>query len=244
MGNYGDHLIRKSTRRLVISGSLVELYKYSRPYFYNIPPNKSRGADSVLAKPAEKRDDHILRSRRTIRRLIEANVNAKTKPVFITFTFARNVCSLEEANPLFSTCVKEMQRRWGRSRYLCVPEFQKRGAVHYHVIFFDLPFIPHIKQKMSKLWQHGFCQVKAIRKIKNIGAYVSKYLQKGVGDERSRGKKSYFCSRNMVKPIEYRGEKGIDIALGGMILEDEAVESFQSRQGTVIYSRYRNLDYV
>lgn len=225
---------------------MLELYEYERPYFYNLPPPKrgSSALDSAKGEPAEKREDNVLRARRTIRRLIEANVSPSRKPIFMTFTFARNVRTLEEANPLFSTAVKEMQRRWGRTRYLCVPEFQQRGAVHYHAIFFDLPYILHIKRKMSKLWPHGFVQVKAIRKVKSIGLYVSKYLQKGVGDERTVGHKAFFTSRRMIRPIEERGDNRIDSALLGLTLDTEAVESYASRYGTVVYRRLRNNDYV
>jgi len=230
-------LIRFSSVRAIISGDLIEYYSYEKPYSYNWAPTQ-KGSDS---KPEadSKRNDHILRARRSIRRLIECNVQKDNLPIFLTLTFMRNIQTLEEANPLFTKFAKELQRRYGKSRYLCVPEFQKRGAVHYHVIFFDLRYIPRIKEVMKKLWVHGFSQVKAVRKIKSIGAYVSKYLQKGVGDERTIKKKGYFCSRGMERPIEYREQLTVDELLKRYIFNEEASEAFESRNGSVIYKRLR-----
>jgi len=232
--------ILSSKKRLVCSGNLLELYEYPAPYFYNMAGRNTRGASSGLANApikGEKRDDHILRARRQIRRLIEANV--VQLPIFITYTFKKNIESLEEANPLLTKHLKELQRRYGKLKYLVVPEFQKRGAVHYHVIFFNLPYIKNLKIKLQKLWPYGFSQVKAIRKVRSIGAYVSKYLQKSINDSRTTRRKSYFCSRNLRKPLELRDEGAIDMYLGGVNVEVEAVESYESGLGTVIYKRLR-----
>jgi len=231
-----DASLRKwSTRRVIVSGNVVEMYQYPQPYFYNWGPGKQSHGDGVV-RAAKKRDDHILRARRMIRRLINANTATET-PKFITLTFANNVRSLAEANPQFSKFTKELQRRCGKTRYLCVPEFQKRGAVHYHVIYFDLPYVQRLKELIQKLWPHGFVKVIAVREIRNIGAYVSKYLQKGVGDARTVMKKGYFCSRRMQKPQEIRDESRIDNFLSSCTLEIEAAEKFESRQGTISYVR-------
>jgi len=239
LGDPNSSLIRWSTRRLIVSGDIYELYTYARPYFYNWGPAKKTTAEG--RSPADKkRDDHVLRARRQIRRLVNANT-ASEVPKFVTFTFAKNIRSLQEANPLFTRFQKEMQRRFGRTRYLCVPEFQKRGAVHYHVIYFDLPYIPRIKEEFSKLWSHGWVKVIAVRKIRNVGAYVSKYLQKGLGDRRSVGQKGYFCSRRMIQPEEFRAEEGIDRLLLGTTFESEAVESFEGGRGKVDYQRLRKI---
>jgi len=237
LGDPNSSLIRWSTRRLVVSGDTFELYTYPRPYFYNWGP-RGRTSSEGIKRADKKRDDHILRARRQIRRLINANL-ATQVPKFITLTFAKNIHTLKEANPQFTRFQKELQRRYGRGRYLCVPEFQKRGAVHFHVIYFDLPYIKNIKSVMAKLWGKGWVKVIAVREIRNIGAYVSKYLQKGVGDKRTVGHKGYFRSRGMLLPEEFRAEESIDKKLLGYTFKSEAVEQFEGRQGAILYQRFK-----
>jgi len=230
-------LPKKSHKRAIICGDVVELYTYAEPYFYNFGTGPTADPSSIASgeKPSSKRGDHVLRARRQIRRLIDANVSGL--PIFITYTFAKNVRTLDEANPLFSKHVKELQRRYGKLKYLAVPEFQKRGAVHYHVIYFDLPYIRRIKEVIAKLWPHGYSQVKSIRKVQRIGLYVAKYLQKSQDDARTAGRKSFFTSRNLLRPIEIRSEETVDFFLKSNTLVREFEGSFQTKYGLVSYEK-------
>lgn len=45
-------------------------------------------------------------------------------------------------------------------KYLAVWEKQKRGAIHYHIIFFDLPFIKH--KALQDIWGYGFIKINKI----------------------------------------------------------------------------------
>lgn len=247
MGNINSKLIRHSKARLIVSGSVVEEYRYERPYYYNWGPEKKSGGERGIER-MDKRGDHLNRARRNIRRVIDSNVGSNL-PIFITYTFKKNVKELKVANPLFSKHVKELQRRYGKLRYLCVPEFQKRGAVHYHVIYFDLPYIKNIKNVIQGMWKHGFTQVRAIRKVRSIGGYVSKYLQKGIDDKRrKRGEKGYFTSRGLERPVEWREEGGVDSRLQEMEsknrMEKEFESTYDSPRGRVIYRRYKLKDYA
>jgi len=231
-------LPRKSHARLVISGNIVEEYRYAHPYLFNLAPGKARTDEDAPPResPTDKRGDHVLRARRMIRRVIDANVTGL--PIFITYTFKRNVKSLEEANPIFSAHVKELQRRYGKLKYLCVPEFQKRGAVHYHVIYFNLPFLKDIAY-LEKIWGHGSTKVEAVRKPRAMGVYLSKYLQKSFGDSRLLGKKCYTASQGLFKPIEKRVDNLLDsdIDFANMRLKKDVsyqVGSF----GSVNYKRF------
>jgi hypothetical protein len=87
-------------------------------------------------------------------------------------------------------------------KYVVVPEFQKRGAIHYHVLFFNLPYIK--ANELRKIWKHGFIKVNAIDQVDNVGAYISKYMGKGVEDKRMYGKKCCWGSRGLLEPLEQR----------------------------------------
>lgn len=81
---------------------------------------------------------------------------------------------------------------------------QKRGAIHYHVIFFSLPFVPYTELK--KLWTSGSVNIKKIKVDypENIGRYISKYFEKSLNDTelllKYMNKKRIFKSKNLKKP--------------------------------------------
>lgn len=127
--------------KVVVSGDTLEQYVYKNgstaskrtpPDYDHVPDNKD--------KPDTRFQSSISRSRLNIRRLISCNQNAwGADPLFITFTFADNITDLSTANPLWKRFVRSYSYSLGyRLKYLTVVEFQKRGAVHYHSIFFNV----------------------------------------------------------------------------------------------------------
>ncbi len=243
-----------SNKRLILSGNEIEVLEYEKPYFYNFAPSlRSGGNGSSASQDAPlngeqfleekgRRADHLARTRAQLRRLITANATAwDCMPLFVTYTFAENITNLREANYLFGIYNKKLKRRLGRKvKYLTVPEFQKRGAVHYHTIYFDVPYIHGLKKILRETWGYGFIDLKTIRKIKNIGAYVSKYLRKDSGDIRLNRQKGYFCSKGLKQPYEMKNQKFIDTYLNNAILEEIASTKYRSeRYGEIKYKQYK-----
>jgi len=98
--------------------------------------------------------------------------------------------------------VKRISYKYPNFEYLAVPEFQKRGAVHYHLLC-KLPFV-EIGQ-IQAIWGQGFIKINKIDNVNNVGAYVSKYLSKDMFDERTFGKKKFFRSQTLSEAIEILG---------------------------------------
>jgi hypothetical protein len=107
-------------------------------------------------------------------------------------------------------------------KYAVVIEFQKRGAIHFHVLFFNLPYID--QNILAKLWGKGFIKINKIDNVKNIGSYVTKYMSKDFGDSRLCGQKSYFTSRGLKKPFITYDESAINILLNAMPDKDKAFQ--------------------
>lgn len=157
------------------------------------------------------------RARRDLRRIVNANVNQYGKDFkakFVTLTFAEHITDLQSANIEFKKFIKRLNYKMfgtkkSNLKYTCVPEFTKKGRVHYHVIFYNLPYIK--ADKLAEIWGQGFIKINKIDNCDNVGAYVSKYMTKD--NEHIKGKKSYFNSRNLIKPTE--------------IIEKEMIESFR-----------------
>ena len=156
---------------------------------------------------------NINRAKFEIQRLVKANINEfKT---FITLTFAENIKDIEQANKKFNSFKTYIKKLKNDFKYVCVPEFQKRGAVHYHLLtnidYTDFNLLSKEEKKIwnpsskkwhvgrnIKGWNSGFSQVKNLQGIEVIG-YITKYITKDI-DNRLWGKRRYLHSRNLITP--------------------------------------------
>jgi hypothetical protein len=66
-------------------------------------------------------------------------------------------------------------------------EFQERGAIHFHLLLFNFPFVP--QKELQKVWEactreaRSILDIRLVHGAKMIMAYISKYIAKR--DERS-----------------------------------------------------------
>ncbi|NCN25546.1 hypothetical protein GW935_02715 [Candidatus Falkowbacteria bacterium] len=196
--------------KVVVSGKHVEVYKYKKYVwrdfekkdFENVRSQKEPkqlDAFEQLELKKKKQQYSVNRTRTEIRRLINSNPQL-TK--FMTLTFAKNITDLKEANYIFNQFIKRMTYKHPDFKYLAIPEFQKRGAVHYHLLC-EMPFIHY--REITEIWGQGNIDIKTLTDVDNIGAYVCKYLSKDMFDERTFGKKKFFRSQSLSEPIELLG---------------------------------------
>jgi len=179
---------------------------------------------------------NIYRTRNNVRRLSLANFDNGSK--FVTFTFAQNITDVSEANQLWKKFIKRMRYKYGDFKYMAVIEFQKRGAVHYHVIW-DLAYIK--KSELSEIWSHGFVKINRIEHVDNVGAYIVKYMTKDLMDERFKGLKAYQCSKGLQRPLVLRGEQVAELyRMYGLEDKKTVFESSYTSEhhGTILYKEY------
>lgn len=153
------------------------------------------------------RIDNLSRSRKLVIDL--AYENQKIWKSFLTLTFADNVKDIDYANQCFNSWLTLIRRGFSDFAYLCVPEFQKRGAVHYHLLSnleVGGEFLPiqNDKKKMYdvKFWKYGFTSAFDLKLADdrfNVSLYVCKYLYKDI-DFRLFGRKKIMHSRNLNLP--------------------------------------------
>lgn len=159
-----------------------------------------------------RRKDNTAAVRARIHDLVECNnLQYGYEPVFLTFTFAENVTDIKTAWKEWHKYVKRHTRAFGKPKYLSVMEFQKRGAVHFHAIFFNLdPELEYREREtrcIAKAWGNGFITVERIRSVHRVGRYVCKYLNKSAEDVRLRGQKFFTTSNDLFRPVVFYGEK-------------------------------------
>lgn len=229
--------VRFTSQILVISGSVLERYIFDQPVLVGpLPQSKP----CIHPRTGRSRKAHreyfsIQRSKKAVERLVSANAGFHLnpsgkpyKPVFITFTFRENMTGLKKANSIFTKFIQRFNyhlfgTKHSMLRYLAVIEFQKRGAIHYHAIFFNLPYRHGIKPQLEELWGQGFINLKTIKKdLQKAIRYLTKYLTKENLDSRLVGKKCYFGSQKLIKPAKIKDETKVN-AIMHFVQKEERV---------------------
>ena len=127
----------------------------------------------------------ISRARTTVRR----KLLSMSADRLLTLTFRENVQDIDDAWNCFKYFCKLMRFRYrDRWAYVCVPEYQKRGAVHFHLAIVGY----YHANTVRRMWlrasgkRGGNVDITTPRKAgknswnpKRIAAYLTKYITKG-----------------------------------------------------------------
>lgn len=192
--------------RVVISGDVVEVYQYSTPIRcgyerqYEIVHRDREVVDDELSK----RNDNLFRARQNVRRLIWANMGKYSK--FITLTYSHTVLDVLQVQKDLHAFTQYLRRKGYTMNYVYVLEHQKErgvregndGCLHVHMLVFN-----DVKLQLSllnKAWPHGYTDISSIRKVKDLGAYLCKYITKENSAE--FGRHVYGCSRGLKRSAE------------------------------------------
>lgn len=227
--------------KLVVSGHIVEVYTYEKMPTPNIARKKEREDKTIDEWESDVKGDRRQNDRKArwnLIRLVNSNFTEHDK--FVTLTFAENICDLDEAHLEFDKFIKRMRRKYGKFKYVAVVEFQKRGAIHYHMIT-DLPYIP--KDTLARIWRNGFVRINDIEHVDNVGAYISKYMTKEDRDIRLRQRKKYFASLNIERPLIVKGDSA-DPLIDMWELQNKKevfTNSYESEHHGIITYRQYNL---
>ena len=217
------------SQKLTIYGDYIDLIIYPTPQF-----NHSNQRTDYTKNPSTRRPDSLWRTRDTITKIILANSNQHPtfQPTFLTLTFKQNITDIKTANRHFKYFISKLKIKTQTKQlhYISVIEFQKRGAVHYHITFFNLPFIQ--TSELDKLWSHGFTNIRVVRQIEEVHKYVAKYLSKELIDSRLVGQKAYFTSRNLLRPVTTTNQQDIDTHLNNDRLQ--VVETINKEEYKII----------
>jgi len=212
--------------KLILSGDLVEEYEYE------LSPNPDRLKRTRKPRrrvfTVERRADSIKACRRAFSRLVRANL--ETAPALATLTIVE-VGSISDAYREYTLFGKRMRTMFGKDlRMIAVPEFQKRGAVHFHVLIWGLPSaLPCLFSKsfyfdatgkrhrkhicpveracerntrtVANIWARGYVDIVETDGSPKLSTYLAKYMQKAMHDVRLVGKRAYSATRNVLRPL-------------------------------------------
>lgn len=253
-------MIDRVTHKIIQSGDIVEIYEYSEGYIKGYTLTENQLNDRTSSESAssdtdytDSRERSLKRAKTNLRRLINSNVGQYGKEFtakFLTLTFKENVQDIKDANYEFQKFIKRLNYKlYGTKKanlkYTTVIEFQKRGAIHYHTIVYNMPYLK--ANEISDVWENGFIKINKIDDVDNVGAYVGEYLgqaEKGQGknieDDRLRGQKTHFSSRGLFKPVEITDKKIVEQVATALLTEESSYSAtFENEHlGKISYKQY------
>lgn len=219
-------MLKSYNQKIIETPTYIEIWEYEKPVIYKIDEKKSfepdhktpewiknlekrnRKFDDLSAKEQydslKRKSNHYRNMRFEIARLVDENFDKNTK--FLTLTFKENIQDIATTNDEFKKFIKRLnyqlyKTKKSRIKYLATWEKQQRGAIHYHIILFSFPFVPH--ELLMKIWRNGLVWINKIDvdAAENRGRYVSKYFDKDL-DIKEHKKKAFFKSQNLKLPRE------------------------------------------
>lgn len=178
--NYGVQLLKD-----------IRLYEKMNPEF-----KKQRDKMLKSKKNTQERSERSLRrTRKRIQDILNANLDDKS--YFITLTFAENLQDYKKANSKFNYFIRSKNQN---IKYIVVKEHQKRGAIHFHLIVFDIN--EKDLKSLINSWSYGFTHHK---KINDFYTYsMANYLTNYMTDKNQlveANKKVFSKSTNLKRPL-------------------------------------------
>lgn len=255
-------------RKIIVSGNILEVYTYTKEpmgrdhskikddAFNALDLESTKLELSAEDRTLERRKQSTREARNLTRRLALMNFGNKDK--FITLTYKENMQDLDQADKEFKDFIKRFKYQMNieKLNYIAVREYQKRGAIHYHLIcdweqeMATEDEIRHYERVLGTgkwgkgIWRGGFVDIKPIDHVDNIGAYIIKYMTKNLAIELYKGKKLYLCSKGLKRPLEYKGIEADALYAAYNLGQKKEVftNSYESEYlGTINYHEYNLL---
>lgn len=202
--NVINHSKNYSFLKVIVTNNLVEIYTPETPYLLNRTPIANRGRNNKGLEHNRK-EEYKRRSANkafnTVKRLAVANFGSIPHAKFITPTFRDtkdfDISNIKSCNQKLITFMQRLRRKFNEVRTLTIVEFQKRGAVHYHILS-DIDFIHW--SELQKMWEYGDITIEAVKDANHLGTYITKYFTKNMNDPRLKGFRLYHASKNLDRP--------------------------------------------
>jgi len=201
--DFDDRIIRVYKTKNIYYGLFQDRVEYKK----TLVTFTSQRENYKKNRTGTKQDFSLTRARENLYRLITCNVkrHGNFKPVFFTLTTASQVSMFKESNRFIKAFIRRYNNYLGyKIKYVIVPELHKSGAIHYHGVFFNMPYVD-VRFFRYQLWKQGYVDLQLPRKIKNVGAYLSKYMTKNYSESTPLHTKLYFTSRGLYRPtVDYQ----------------------------------------
>lgn len=186
----GAYALNPITIEIDQQGELLKC-KHVLPYHIRqqLKPPPGRGTIKEFSDASRQRclELHARLSKEKIARM-------RNKPLFITLTYEKNQTDVKAAKRDLDAFIKRIRRMSDKACGTWRQEFQERGAIHFHLMIFNVGFLPVQSTDDQTGWQEHWNQVtgqtaknsldlEVIRSLNGVMFYVSKYMSKVADDD-------------------------------------------------------------
>lgn len=194
--------------KVVQSGKTIELYEYERELPCREKSRKS-SRDIYDFTTIKRRGNNLKEQKKNFVRLVRSNLEGVGNPLLVTLTM-REIRTISYSYHSFHLFVTKLRQRLGKAfQYIAVPEFQRRGAVHFHVLIWGIDDRYYRTERSTRffanLWREGFVDIIRTDGSARLAGYLGKYMSKTISDSRLSGKKAYSASRGVKRPAKFSG---------------------------------------
>lgn len=125
----------------------------------------------------------------------------------LTLTYKQNFKDRDLADKQVTALIRKIKKKYKGIGYLAVPEYQKRGAIHWHIA---------LNQRIDARWtrsawneilgESGLCgniNLRYFPSPSKQAAYLAKYVSKDISDPNRGTRKRYKRNRGLVIPEVY-----------------------------------------
>jgi len=221
--------------KMIQSGKMIEVFEYEKEIPTRSPFRKARRKIKLSnMRTRTIRRDNSSQQKKSFRRIVTSNIDGKTKPALLTLTMFE-IVSLRNAQIFFVDFIKKLRRVEGKVfRYVAVPEFQKRGAVHFHVMIWGLNEkiiqSEYETRYLQGLWQRGYLDCLETDGSPKLIGYISKYMSKSLQNPLLMGSRAYMCSNNVLRPVSLSTKTAASIAAENWDINLETTPALLERE--------------
>ena len=198
---------------LAVAGNVLteKIYEKHQCVGYAVSKRKPRRELSPEEQEENQRRS-ALRARKTLVDAVNANFGWARRGFrygdksvkFLTLTYKENMTDYARLSGDFDLFKHRLEYHLQEKiQYVCVPEQQKRGAWHLHVLLY-CSFLPidTLKRLWNEMQGQGGFNVKRVQCVHNVGKYIGKYVGKDFEEtDRIAGRRRFWCSQGFTKGV-------------------------------------------
>lgn len=228
-----------SYTKVIQYADIVEVYQYEK----RLNTNTTRRHTTLSKLQKQRRRERISkgvqksvfsarRAKMSFWRLVAHNLERRGVPCLVTLTSADRALGLTRGYLFIREFKRQYENKMGKTfTYIAVPEWQKKGRLHFHLIIWGIPELvaqsERATRNLQRLYARGYLDVRVARDSSpKIASYLAKYMSKAYSDKRLGGRRCYTTSREIDKPTTF-GSNTLSSYLTDIIPVDNSLENMK-----------------
>lgn len=197
--------------RIIQYADIIEYYEYEKNHIPKRPKHLSKIQKDRKKKIQAYRPVRTAYSARRAKsnffKVVSNQLYERGAPCMVTLTFYQEHVRITDGYKFIAEYIRNVKKnKMGEDiAYIAVPEWQKKGRLHYHLLVWGLSKKEAEQERDTRNHQRqfgrGYLDVRIAQdNSPKLASYLAKYMVKGYTDQRLAGNRAYTTSRNVKKP--------------------------------------------